>query len=456
MILEENHVEFQLTEPQLNFFKAEEKFVAMVAGFGAGKTNTGALRLLNDVYSFPMMNWLWVEPTYPLVRDIFYPKMEEILTAQNVPYKINETKHTVKIEGHGTIFCRTMEKPERIVGFECGHAYLDEFDTEKYEKAMKVWQKVLARIRQKFPWEYPKTGKRFRQQNCIRVMTTPEGFRATYHIFVKQVAEMRQKAQEAMENGDELSAKKLLRQAANYLVVHASTYSNEHNLVDGYIEAMAAAYPSELIDAYLMGLFVNLTAGRVYRSYNRQQNNSDEVADQYETLHIGMDFNITKMSAVVHVLRQGKPHAVSEFYKLKDTPDMICAIRERFPDNSIIVYPDASSRNRSTENAAVTDVKLLSDAGFAVILEHSNPRIKDRVTSMNANFLNSKGEVNYYVNQKTCPNYVDCLEQQAYDSAGNPDKQHDLDHLPDGGGYFIHQKFGISKEKVIQSVLKGW
>ena len=90
-----------------------------------------------------------------------------------------------------------------------------------------------------------------------------------------------------------------------YGLVQASTYDNEKNLPDDYIDAMLEQYPPELIDAYLNGQPVNLKAGTVYRAYDRTLNGSTETHTPTETLPIGMDFNVAKMAAVVHVKRAG-------------------------------------------------------------------------------------------------------------------------------------------------------
>ncbi|NPS72445.1 terminase, partial [Pseudomonas aeruginosa] len=82
-------------------------------------------------------------------------------------------------------------------------------------------------------------------------------------------------------------------------------------------------YPPQLIAAYLRGQFVNLTAGTIYTAYDRTLNASQETVQPGEPIFVGMDFNVGKMAAVVHVKRLGLPHAVDEIVNGYDTPDMI-------------------------------------------------------------------------------------------------------------------------------------
>jgi len=138
--------------------------------------------------------------------------------------------------------------------------------------------------------------------------------------------------------------------------------------------------------------------------------------------------------------------ALDELHGITDTPAMIDTIKSHYPGHAVIVYPDASGRSRKTVNASLSDLQLLKDAGFRVVVDTTNPAVRDRLTSMNAALLNANGERRYLINTEKCPNYTLCLEQQAYDKNGDPDKQHDLDHLPDAGGYFIAKRFPVIKK----------
>ncbi|RQA18474.1 hypothetical protein IPC507_28375 [Pseudomonas aeruginosa] len=130
----------------------------------------------------------------------------------------------------------------------------------------------------------------------------------------------------------------------------------------------------------------------------RTLNASQETVQPGETLFVGMDFNVGKMAAVVHVKRLGLPHAVDEIVNGYDTPDMIRQIKERFwlyadgdyrPTRQIRIYPDASGDSRKSVRASETDIALLKQAGFIVSAPAANPPVKDRINSMNAMFCNA-------------------------------------------------------------------
>ena len=165
------------------------------------------------------------------------------------------------------------------------------------------------------------------------------------------------------------------------------------------------------------------------------------MAGPNDVINIGMDFNVTNMSAVSYIVKGENWHAVSEFEGVYDTPAMIDAIKVRYPNQTIRVYPDASGRSRKTVDASISDISLLESAGFAVYANRANPFVKDRIMAANTAF--DKGRL--FVNDADCPNYARCLEQLAYDDNGVPDKKSNLDHLPDAGTYPIAFELPVVK-----------
>ena len=159
-----------------------------------------------------------------------------------------------------------------------------------------------------------------------------------------------------------------------------------------------------------------------------------------------MDFNVTKMAAVVYVRRGETMHAVDEFVNLFDTPAMIEAIKERYPGYEVGVYPDASGENRKSNNASETDLALLRKAGFKVFVNSRNPAVKDRINSMNGMLCNTFSERRLFVNAAKCPHFAKCQERQIYDEHGQPDKKSGFDHMNDAGTYPIAYLFPINEQ----------
>jgi hypothetical protein len=161
-----------------------------------------------------------------------------------------------------------------------------------------------------------------------------------------------------------------------------------------------------------------------------------------DVLHIGMDFNVTNCSIVVHVVRGDSVHAVNEITGVFDTPTMGRILKEKYPAHRILIYPDASGNARKSNNASESDHSILRSFGFQVLVNSRNPFVKDRVLSVNA-MINNQGQRRYFVNAQYCPSLAESLEKQSYDKNGEPDKKSGFDHVVDATGYFIAYKYPL-------------
>ncbi len=410
-------VNITATQPQKEFLDLNCKFPAFVAGFGTGKSEVMCVSAMLDSMEGGADSLVALyEPTYDLVRLILAPRMEQKLSDWGVPYRYNKSENIIYTSSgqFGDFILRTLDNPARIVGYESFRAKIDELDTLREEHAQDAFNKIIARNRQN-----PKTYQAITDKpvNTVSVFTTPEGFRFTYNKWKKEPA-------------------------PGYEMIQAATRTNPY-LPDDYIQALKDSYPEQLIEAYLEGNFVNLVGGQVYRQFDRRKNHSEEVEQEGDRLHIGMDFNVGKMSAVVHVERNGNPIATNEIFGKLDTPDMIAEIHRLYPGWRISVYPDSSGKNRKSVNASETDIQCLEEQGWQVYFDSANPPVRDRVNAMNAMFCNGNAERRYLINTNRCPLYTDDLEQQVYNDKGEPDKQHDKDHRPDAAGYYIAYAFPI-------------
>jgi len=337
-----------LNNPQGQFLAAQKKFNAFVGGYRSGKTFVGCVRLWSLAARFPGIKLGYFAPTYPMIQDIFYSTIAEVGEALSTEWglsltvDINVSRKEVKLiiddVEYAMVKCRAMEHAHRIVGFDINHAQIDEIDTMKMNKADAAWKKIIARmssVRNDYPI------------NTVDFTTTPEGFNFVHNLFVVRLQE-----DPAI--------------AGDYSIVKASTRQNAKNLPDDYIQSLYNTYPSNLVDAYVDGEFVNLTSGTVYYTYKRQECRSYEEIIPGETLFIGQDFNVGKMASTVYVQRGKVWHAVAELCNLFDTPDVVRVIKERWQDKGhrIVMYPDASGKNRKSNQASTSDIAMLQQAKF--------------------------------------------------------------------------------------------
>ena len=394
------------TSPQFKYINASAQFPAFVAGFGAGKTEAAIQRCIIGKLRNPSTTRGFYEPTYDLIRMIAFPRFEEILTELKIPYRLHKSPlNYIDLGRFGKIVFRSMENVSRIIGYEHSDADIDELDTLKSADAAHVFRAILARNRQVKP---------NKEVNSIGVTTTPEGFKFVYETWKKNPK-------------------------PGYVIIQAPTSSNPH-LPSDYVDNLKNIYPSEQLRAYTQGEFVNLVHGTVFNCFNREANVSHETIEPGDHLYIGMDFNVTNMSAVVYVKRGEVLHAVEELTKIYDTPTMIDHLIQRYNGHRVTVYPDASGGARKTVNASVSDISLLESAGVTVLAPKANPPIKDRVMAANSAF-----DRKYVMISQNCSELISSLEQLSYDNNGLPDKTSGLDHITDAATYIIHYEMPVRK-----------
>lgn len=389
---------------QQAFIKSQYLHTGIVGGYQSGKSEAAVAKCVVHLTRYPGIPIAYYLPTYGLFEDMLIPKFEKNLPKCGIDFKHHQS-HSKIITPYGEIWMRSMDNPDRIVSYSVGYSLVDEVDVVHPNKRDDAMKRIASRN------SYKKN-----TPNQIDFVSTPEGFAYMYQFFEKKANE-------------------------NKLLLRLSTLANEENLADGYIQGLREQYTEDQLKAYLNGEFVNLTSGTVYYKFDRNTNNSKRIANNTDTLYVGVDFNIGNMSCLIHVVDQ-IPIAVDEITKAYDT-DQICKIlRQKYPNNRIIVYPDASGKNRKT-NATITDIEILKQAGFMVRAKNSNPPVDDRIKNMNRMFCDGNGKVNYLVNTIKCPEYTEALERMAYDKNGQPDKSSGFDHITDAGGYFIYYEYPL-------------
>ena len=141
-----------LTDPQTRFLQNKSKFPLFVAGFGAGKSTTLGLSVLNDLnHSYSGIKIGIYCPTYDLLKLITIPYLEEFLYHSGIEYRLNKQDNIFYLETGDQIIMRSMDNPARIVGYQTFRAHIDEMDTLPEEKAEDAWNKIIARNRQPIP-----------------------------------------------------------------------------------------------------------------------------------------------------------------------------------------------------------------------------------------------------------------------------------------------------------------
>jgi len=394
---------------QLAFVDDQDTSILGVsAGYGAGKTRALCAKAVHLAMANQGFIGVVMEPTGPLIRDIWQSDFDDFLETYDIPYTFRASplpEYTLHLPGGDTkILCRSFENWQRIIGINGAWVLADEIDTVNPAIANKAFPKILGRLR----------SGNVRQ---FAAASTPEGFRWMWQTF-------------ASDDGKGREDRRLIRMR---------TQDNPH-LPPDFIERMQANYDPQLLKAYLDGEFVNLTTGQVYDRFDRVKHVTTQVPDiSREPLRIGVDFNVGNMSAVI-AIRAGKSlYVVDEVSGAHDTDALAQKIKAHYPDHKIYIYPDASGGNRST-NATQTDIAILESYGMSNQSPKANPPVRDRVAAVQALLENGKGEVRLKI-AASCVKMIEGLELQSYTEKGDPDKDAGYDHMNDALGYLIWREF---------------
>ena len=384
------------------------EIIGISAGYGAGKTRALCAKAVmlaaaNQGYIGAVM-----EPTGPLIRDIWQTDFDDFLEEYSIPYTFRASplpEYMLHLPGGDTkILCRSFENWTRIIGLNLAWVLADEIDTVTPSIANRAFPKILGRLR----------AGNIRQFGAA---STPEGFRWMWQTFGSDDA----------------------RQRKDRRLVKLRTNDNPH-LPPDFIDRLEANYDPNMLRAYRDGEFVNLTTGCVYDRFDRAKHVVTDLPDlDREPLRVGLDFNVGNMSAVIAVRQGNSLLVIDEISGAHDTDAIGQELTRRYPDRRIYGYPDASGGNRST-NATQTDIQILESYGISNQSPKANPPVRDRIAAVQALLENGKGQVRLQIHS-SCKRLIECLELQSYTEKGEPDKDAGHDHMNDALGYIVWREF---------------
>jgi hypothetical protein len=387
---------------------SDTQIIGISAGYGAGKTRALCAKAVMLAAANQGFIGAVMEPTGPLIRDIWQNDFEQFLESYEIPYTFRASplpEYMLHLPGGDTkILCRSFENWSRIIGLNLAWVLADEIDTVTPSIANKAFPKILGRLR----------SGNVRQFGAA---STPEGFRWMWNTFGSEDAKGR----------------------ADRKLIKMRSADNPH-LPPDFIERLEANYDPNLLRAYLDGEFVNLTTGTIYDRFSRDKHVVVELPDlDREPLRIGVDFNVGNMSAVIGIRSGSSLLVIDEISGAHDTDALAQEIQARYPQRRIYIYPDASGGNRST-NASQTDIQILESYGMSNQSPRANPPVRDRVAAVQALLENGKGQVRLTIHQR-CKRLIECLELQCYTDKGDPDKDAGHDHMNDALGYLVWREF---------------
>ena len=393
----------QLTLPQSEILLNNSRFKTVVAGRRFGKTFLSVNMILKEAVTGVDKNCWYVAPTYGSAKEIAWDMLIHTIPPEYV-YKTNESSLTLRLINGSVISLKGAEKPNNLRGRALDFCVLDEFADMRPE----AWHEVIR----------PSLSDR---QGSAVFIGTPKGRNHFYDLWAKGI------------DG-----------ANNWSSFQYTTIQGE-NVPAEEIEAARADLDERTFKQEYEAEFVTYQ-GLIYYGFSREESVLD-MKDDSGTLHIGMDFNLDPMSAVICIRKGEKLYAVDEIVMYgSNTDEMVAEIKDRYGNRNIIIYPDPASRQRKTSAGGRTDLSILQNAGFSVKAKNSHALVRDRINAVNSRLLSGDGERHFYVSPK-CKQTIKSLERQTYkEGTSVPNKDDGFDHMNDALGYLIEYLFPVRTE----------
>jgi hypothetical protein len=142
-----NTIRADLHPGQLAFVDdAATQIIGISAGYGAGKTRALCAKAVMLAAANQGFIGAVMEPTGPLIRDIWQNDFENFLEAYEIPYTFRASplpEYMLHLPGGDTkILCRSFENWSRIIGLNLAWVLADEIDTVTPSIANKAFPKI--------------------------------------------------------------------------------------------------------------------------------------------------------------------------------------------------------------------------------------------------------------------------------------------------------------------------
>lgn len=390
------------------------RFKGFSGPIGSGKSQALCQEAIRLSYLNPGRQGLIGAPTYPMLRDATLTSFMEVLHANDLPHELNKAELVLTMKHSGSrIYFRAVDDFERLRGTNLAWFGLDELTYTSEES----WLRLEGRLRD------PKA-----QRLCGFAVWTPKGFDWVYRRFIRNKVE-------------------------GYDMVLAQPYENRYVLdaVPDFYDRLKGSYDPKFFEQEVLGQYLNVQAGVVYRSFIRSRNVKEMSVDPEWPLFWALDFNVDPMSSIIAQRKGDVVYALDEIVLSRASTEEACGeFLARYPNHQagLVIYGDASGQRLQT--AGTTDYHMVRDkfrqtpyrsAKFKV--PASNPSVRERIALVNSKLFSAKEESLLFISPR-CKGLITDFEEVTFkpdSSVIDKEKDSKRTHLSDALGYLIWQEY---------------
>lgn len=373
-----------------------------MAGRRFGKTYLSTAELLRSAISGRDKNCWYVAPTYKAAKEIAWDMLISTVPESYI-VKRNETELSLSLINGSKISLKGAEKPDNLRGRSLDFVVMDEVADMRRE----AWYEVIR----------PSLSDRM---GSALFIGTPKGRNHFYDLWTT-----------GTDKNDGWQSWQF-------------TTLDGGNVPNSEVIAARRDLDERTFNQEYLAQFVNYS-GVIYYGFNREESVT-KVSIESDTLHIGMDFNLDPMSAVVSVKMGDVIQVIDEIVMFgSNTDEMVDEIKTRYPAKNVIIYPDPASRQRKTSAGGRTDLSILQNAGFTVKAKNRHAAVRDRINAVNSRLCSGDGKRHLFVDPK-CKQTISSLERQTYKEGTSQPEKDGYDHMNDALGYLVEYLYPIRKQ----------
>ena len=396
----------KLTIPQSAVANDKSRFKVLVAGRRFGKTHL-CVRELCKAARFPNKKVLYLAPTYGMARSIVWDDLKARLIELRWLKKKNENELTIELKNGSQIYLKGTESADRIRGGGYAQVIFDEFaDIDK-----KVWPHIIRPSLADREGSALFCGTPKGTSNWSYDLYTNAKFEKDWNSWAFKTIEGGQVSEQELQSAKQELDEKIYRQE---------------------FEASFESFD-----------------GIIYHNWDRTKHMRPYTFPIPSIIHVGIDMNISPMSAVVFAGHgDNSLWAIDEFVLYNsNTHQMAQQIKNKYSKQRIIIYPDPAGRQRKTSAMGQTDISILQNEGFVVKARRSSIPVRDRINAVNSLLMNANKKIRLLVDPK-CRMTIKAMEKMSYKEGTNiPDLNNDYNHISDALGYAIEYQYPVSKNK---------
>lgn len=399
----------------------KRRFRVVVAGRRWGKTQVSKISVIINAAKKPKQLIWYVAPTYQQARDIMWDDLKASIPEAWI-VKINETRMTIHLKNGSRIALKGADKPDSLRGVGLTFVVIDEAQDIKKE----TWEEVLQ------PTLVSTNGHAL-------FIGTPKAYNWLYDLYILG------------QRGD------LVRDERGRMVKNdwkswqfptiTSPFIPKKEIIARKRDMDPKSFRQEFEASF------EVMSGRVYYPFDRNTHVGDYPFNPRLPIHIGMDFNIDPMSAIIcQEQDNGEVWIVDEVVlygsNVQETADELVRKYFRYMAQ-VTIYPDPAGNNRNHDRGE-TSLDILREAGFKNFLFHrKHPMVADRVNAVNRLFKTADGKEMLRVD-RGCRKFIDSAEQTIYKPGSSEvDKTRGTEHAMDAFGYFAHYRFPMRKARIL-------